>query len=44
MLDATLPITTDLVRDVAHRLTGSPTDYDHNKIVAKTVGFDVRKS
>ena len=28
MLDATLPIVKDLVRDAAHPLTGSPQDYD----------------
>jgi erythromycin esterase-like protein len=29
MLDATLPIISDLVREAAHPLTGSQTDYDH---------------
>ncbi len=29
MIDATLPIITDLVREAAHPLTGSQTDYDH---------------
>ena len=28
MLDATLPIVKDLVREAAHPLTGSQTDYD----------------
>jgi erythromycin esterase-like protein len=28
MLDATLPIISDLVREAAHPLTGSQTDYD----------------
>ena len=29
MLNATLPIITDLVHDAALPLTGSPSDYDH---------------
>ncbi len=42
MLDATLPIISDLVREAAHPLTGSQTDYDHFLEYPERACFDLR--
>lgn len=42
MLDAILPIISDLVREAAHPLTGSQTDYDHFLEDPERACFDLR--